>query len=147
MPLADLSTEGTVFLLRLALVGVLYLFLVSVFLLVRGELRRQAQPSAPTPGRLVLLAAGGSSLPPGHTLPLSTITTLGRAPGSTLLLNDNFVSATHAVLAWHDGQWWLRDAGSTNGTFVNEEPVSQEEVPVSYGDVVGIGRLRLRLAP
>jgi hypothetical protein len=147
MPLADLSAEGTMLLLRLTLVGVIYLFLVSVFLVVRGELRRQGQPAAPTPGRLVLLAAGSSSLPQGHAMPLSAVTTLGRAPGSTLLLNDNFVSATHAVMSWRDGQWWLRDAGSTNGTFLNEEPVSEDEVPVSYGDVVGIGRLRLRLAP
>ena len=147
MPLADLSTDATVFLLRLAVVGVLYLFLVAIFISTRGELRHLAQPREATPGRLVLLEAGTTSLPRGHTLALRPVTTVGRAPGSALVLNDSFVSANHAVLTWREGQWWLQDLGSTNGTFLNEAPVVDGEVPVRYGDVIGIGRLRLELAP
>ena len=147
MPIADLSADATVFLLRLAVVGVLYLFLVTVFLVTRQELRQLAQPHEAVPGRLVLLEAGSTSLPRGHTLSLRRVTTLGRAPGSALALNDSFVSANHAVLTWRDGHWWLQDLGSTNGTFLNEVPVVGGEVPVAYGDVIGIGRLRLQLSP
>jgi hypothetical protein len=132
--------------LRLAVVGVLYLFLAAVFVLARRELRAQAQPRQLVPGHLVLLDAGSTSLPRGHVLPLTARTTIGRSATSTLALNDNFVSSTHAVLAWHDGQWWLRDAGSTNGTYLNQQLVGESEMPVAFGDVIAVGRVQLRLA-
>jgi pSer/pThr/pTyr-binding forkhead associated (FHA) protein len=78
---------------------------------------------------------------------LQPVTTLGRAHGCTLPIDDTYVSATHAVLAWHDGRWWLRDAGSTNGTLLNEQPVPETETPIAYGDVIAVGTARLRLAP
>jgi hypothetical protein len=146
MRFLDLPAEVAVLLLRLGMVAVLYLFLVSVFLLARRELRQQAQRAA-APGRLVVVDAGTTHLPTGERLPLQPVTTLGRAHGCTLPLDDSFVSATHAVLAWHDGRWWLRDAGSTNGTLLNERPVGEAEAPIAYGDVIRLGTVRLELAP
>ena len=134
------------FALRVAVVGVLYLFLVAVFVLARRELRAQARPREAVPGHLVLLDAGSTSLPRGHVLPLTAVTTIGRGASSTLALHDSFVSSSHAVLAWHNGQWWLRDAGSTNGTYLNQQPVGEAEAPVAFGDIIAIGRLQLRLA-
>ena len=147
MPLLDLPTDVAVLLLRLGMLAVLYLFLFNVFLVARRELRQQTVAGHGPPGRLVLLDPGATSLPPGHVLPLQPVTTLGRAPECTLVLNDTFVSTTHAVLTWRDGQWWLRDAGSTNGTWLNQKPLAAGEAPLQYGDVVSIGRIRLKLAP
>ena len=145
MPLLDLSTDVTLLLLRLGMLAILYLFLLNVFFLARGELRRQAQGAAGPPGQLILLDPGATSLPPGHALPLQRVTTLGRSPLCTLVLNDTFVSTTHALLTWRGGRWWLRDAGSTNGTALNQQPIGQQEVPMDNGDVIGIGRIRLKL--
>ncbi len=145
--MAELPTDVTILLLRLGLVAVLYLFVASVFVLARRELRAQAQSPASAPGRLVLLEGGRTSLPAGHSLPLRPLTSLGRGPACTLVLNDSFVSATHAILTWREGQWWLRDAGSTNGTFLNQRPLADEEVTVAFGDVIAIGGMRLKLAP
>jgi hypothetical protein len=147
MPPGDLPAEVVVFLLRLGLVLLIYLFLGSAFVLARRELRQQARPPSDAPGRLIVLDGGHTSLPPGHELPLKPLTTVGRAPACTLVFNDSYVSATHAVLTWRDGQWWLKDAGSTNGTFLNQRPVTDEEVPLAFGDVLSIGSLRLKLAP
>jgi len=143
----DLPADVLVLVLRGALIVVLYLFLFSVFLVVRRELRQQAGRTHAGPGRLLVLEAGTTGLPAGQALPLQPITTLGRAHGCTLSLDDTYVSATHAVLAWHDGRWWLRDAGSTNGTLLNDSPISEAETPLTYGDEIGIGSARLRLAP
>jgi hypothetical protein len=145
--LQDLPTDLVVLLLRGTLILLLYLFLFSVFLVVRRELRQQAGRAAAGPGRLLVLSAGTTSLPAGQALPLQPVTTLGRADGCTLAIDDTYVSATHAVLAWHDGRWWLRDAGSTNGTLLNDAPISETETPVTYGDEICIGTARLRLAP
>ncbi len=147
MRLQEMPADVLVLLFRGALVVILYLFLLSVFLLARRELQQQASRASAAPGRLLVVDAGATSLPAGQALPLQPVTTLGRAHECTLPIDDAYVSATHAVLAWHNGRWWLRDAGSTNGTLLNDQPVPETESPVAYGDVIVIGTARLRLAP
>jgi hypothetical protein len=143
---AEVSAELLILGLRLGVVVVVYLFLVAVFLTVRRELGWLERGARQPPGRLVVVEGGGSGLPAGHCLPLQPVTTVGRSPHCTLVLNDTFVSGTHAVLTWRNGQWWVRDAGSTNGTLLNQVPVPLEEVPLQFGDVIDIGRIRLKLA-
>jgi hypothetical protein len=147
MPPLDTGSDAFLLALRFGALFVLYGFLVSVFLLVRRELQAQGRPRASVPGHLVVVEGGDTGLPPGHTLPLVQVTTLGRAPDCTLVLGDTFVSSTHALLTWRDGRWWLRDAGSTNGTLLNQQPLVDGEIPIDYGDVVGVGRLQLKLTP
>ncbi|MBX2796155.1 MAG: FHA domain-containing protein [Myxococcales bacterium] len=43
-------------------------------------------------------------------------TLVGRSAASDLRLTDASVSAEHAVIAWSDGRWTVRDLGSRNGT-------------------------------
>src|SRR5688500_4120377 len=107
MPPADPAAEVLLLALRLGLLLVLYAFLVAVFLLVRRELGQQSATPAGPPGRLVVLDGGDTGLAGGQTLPLQPVTSIGRAPGCSLILDDTFVSATHAVLTWRDGHWWL----------------------------------------
>jgi hypothetical protein len=80
----------------------------------------------------------------GASFPLLPLTTLGRAPTNTIVLNDTFCSQEHALLTWRGGQWWLEDRGSSNGTRLNGEPV-QQPIVVSSGDVIGIGRVELKV--
>jgi pSer/pThr/pTyr-binding forkhead associated (FHA) protein len=147
MRLQEVPADLLVLLLRVALIVLLYLFVFSVFLVARRELRQQAVSASVGPGRLLVLDSGATSLATGQALPLQPVTTLGRAHGCTLPIDDTYVSATHAVLAWHDGRWWLRDAGSTNGTLLNDQPVPEAETPVTFGDVIVVGTARLRLTP
>lgn len=44
---------------------------------------------------------------------------IGRAPGSTLCLEDSSISWRHAALRWIGNGWELQDLGSRNGTYVN----------------------------
>lgn len=54
-------------------------------------------------------------------------------------LNDSSVSRVHAVFEKRGGSVFVRDAGSTNGTYLNEKRiVANEEVEVNPGDLVGI---------
>ncbi len=80
----------------------------------------------------------------GASFPLLPVTTLGRAPTNTVVLNDSFCSQEHALLARRAGQWWLEDLRSSNGTRLNGEPVN-EPVVVSSGDVIGVGRVDLKV--
>jgi FHA domain. len=43
-----------------------------------------------------------------------------------------------------NGQWWLEDRKSRNGTTLNGMPVTQSVI-VTDGDIIGIGKMRFRL--
>ena len=59
----------------------------------------------------------------GRKFLLSAETTLGRAPGCGVQIDDVRVSKLHARLFFHDGAWYLEDLGSTNGTQLDGEAV------------------------
>ncbi|HLW00819.1 MAG TPA: FHA domain-containing protein [Ktedonobacterales bacterium] len=71
------------------------------------------------------------------------VVTIGRAPGSTILLNHPLVSQRHAELARdpRSGVYVLTDKGSTNGTFVNGVRISGR-VRLEPGNEVRIGPFR-----
>lgn len=145
----ELTAEATILLLRLAFVGLLYLFVGLVVLAAARELRRAGRLAADArpprqAARLIVVDPGDTSLLPGEALPLRPVTQLGRAEGNTIVLNGTYISAEHAAIIQRDGAWWLSDCGSTNGTVVNERPISGE-VGLTPGDVVGIGDVRLRI--
>ncbi len=68
---------------------------------------------------------------------------IGRSTCCDLLLEDRAVSRRHAELFFREGRWILIDLDSTNGTYINDEPVQRAEV--LPGDVVTLGIERLRV--
>ncbi len=51
--------------------------------------------------------------------------TLGRSPTCSVSLDDDaFVSSVHARIFVHDGEAFVEDLNSKNGTYLNEEPVT-----------------------
>jgi FHA domain len=143
--------------LRLALVLVLYLFLWFVVRSAWHALRTPARDASSAPARqsadrspaaalrLVVLEPGDTGLPPGQMLALPDGATLGRSDRASLVLADSAVSAEHARVALRDGEWVVADLGSTNGTRVNQALV-QGEAALAPGDVVSLGKVRLKVA-
>ena len=66
---------------------------------------------------------------------------IGRDTASYLPLNHPTVSFRHAMILKQNGGLAIRDLGSTNGTFVNGQRISQ--VPLNSGDVIQIGPFKL----
>jgi pSer/pThr/pTyr-binding forkhead associated (FHA) protein len=63
--------------------------------------------------------------------------TIGRASACNIRIADAGVSSKHAKIWCEDGQYFLMDLGSTNGTFVNDRDVDREQL--SDGDVITFG--------
>ena len=70
--------------------------------------------------------------------------TIGRDRGSTIRVDDSKVSRHHAVIEEQAGSWVIRDLGSTNCTFVNDEAVTQ--AILKDGDSIRVGPLEMKLA-
>jgi pSer/pThr/pTyr-binding forkhead associated (FHA) protein len=132
-------------LLALALYGFLGALLWMLWRDVRAAGQARLTRSRPL-GRLVITETALPGLALGTTFPLLTITSLGRAPTNTVPLPDDTASLEHALLHLRDGQWWLEDLGSRNGTQLNDSLLTASApTPVMAGDVVGVGRTKLKL--
>ncbi len=103
---------------------------------------RPTAPPAPVLRRLIVYYPHAQ-----QDVPLSPTTapiTLGRAPDNTIVIQDGTVSSRHARLFLQGNQWYVQDLGSTNGTFVNEQRVSQH--PVRIGDKLRLGAIVVQIA-
>jgi Protein of unknown function (DUF3662)/FHA domain len=115
-----------------------------------GEIRRPAtdlpRPQeagfAGSPRLLVSTAGPGPGRGSQRTFPLTApLTILGRGTDCDLRLVDPGVSRHHAELRVEDGEVVLLDLGSTNGTFVDGQPIRR--VSLRDGTRVTLGRTTL----
>ena len=77
------------------------------------------------------------------TVPVANI---GRADYNDVVVNDESVSQAHAKLQRREEVWVLSDLGSTNGTMVDGERIS-EETPLSPGATIQFGEVPLLFDP
>jgi pSer/pThr/pTyr-binding forkhead associated (FHA) protein len=70
-------------------------------------------------------------------------TRLGRHPDSEIMLDDITVSRRHASIERTSQGYVVTDAGSLNGTYVNQERI--ERALLHHGDELQVGKFRLVL--
>jgi hypothetical protein len=160
------TLEPVAVVLKLCFLAVLYLFLLWVVRSALKDLRGArdggalatplADPAADATGlhraddsllhggldegepRLVVDRAAGH--PPGIAYDLARGATLGRGDVE-IRLEDPFASSRHARIERQGGVLVLEDLGSTNGTFLNDEPLHGPQ-PLHHGDRIRIGDSR-----
>lgn len=129
--------------LRILMAVLLYAFLGGILLILWRDLRRQGELIAarqPSPLTLMTDVSG-----PPLTRHYSTAEIiLGREPTCDFPINDQTVSSRHARLSYHQHQWWLEDMASTNGTYLNEEPVTSPVV-ITHGDALRLGQVGVKV--
>jgi pSer/pThr/pTyr-binding forkhead associated (FHA) protein len=149
-------------LLKLFLLLLLYLFFFRVVRAVWAEMaplgrpeQAPATPARKTRPRTTKRGRSGRSSEPGltalappelkgRTFPLSDEVTVGRAAGCQVTLEDSYASQLHARVFARDGQWYVEDLGSTNGTYLNRRKVTAPMV-VQRGDKLQIGNTVLEM--
>ena len=138
------SDQIVLVVLRLALVALLYLFLAWVIRALWTDLRAATQVAVRGAAPRLVFVDGASGGPAaGEIVAVAGTTTIGRAEDNGLVVEDEFISAHHAILRREQGAWWLSDTGSTNGTWANDRKVDRPVV-VKAGDTLRFGRLRVR---
>jgi pSer/pThr/pTyr-binding forkhead associated (FHA) protein len=67
---------------------------------------------------------------------------IGRAPSNDIIIGDPATSGRHCRIELRQGEYWISDLGSTNGTLVNGEPIIDKQL--AHGDVISIGQNTIR---
>lgn len=70
--------------------------------------------------------------------------TIGRSSTSTLVLEDDFASGSHARLTLHGKDWFVEDLDSRNGTWINSQRIDQPE-ELYAGKEIRIGQTNVRM--
>jgi pSer/pThr/pTyr-binding forkhead associated (FHA) protein len=163
-------SELTLTIIRLGLLALLWIFVFSVVGVLRGDIygtrvvsrtprkpapasrprgdgqasaaraqKRQAHPGGP---RSLVVTQGPLT---GTALPLREAgTVIGRNPECALVLDDDFASGRHARIFHRDGAWFVEDLGSTNGTFLGAERLTNP-TRVEAGSTLRIGKTVIEL--
>ncbi|HWR55786.1 MAG TPA: FHA domain-containing protein [Negativicutes bacterium] len=93
---------------------------------------------------IVLAADEDSGLHPQTRIELPETTTIGRsAKHNTIVIQEAFVSAEHALIQLYDNGYWVSDLSSTNGTMVNGVRI-EDETLLQSGDEIKIGSVILQ---
>ena len=148
--------------LKFGFLAILYLFLLWMARSALKDLRRSAfdgaEPAAgvgaggladatgmytagspaAAGGTPKLRVGSGAGLRAGAAYDLSEGALLGRGEHADIVLEDSFASSRHARLVPHGDVIVLEDLGSTNGTYLNDEPLRGPQ-PLHPGDRIRIG--------
>lgn len=158
MPAIAYTTDETLLALKLGFLVLLYLF---IWLVVRSATRQvvaspqesmviSARDAAAlraqlTPPTVQLVVRSSTVLAAGTTIAIGGPNRVGRAAECEIRLEgDTTVSSLHATIESRFDGLWVEDSGSTNGTFVNDAPVTSPRL-LHRGDVVRFGHTELEV--
>ena len=136
--------ELTLTLIKIGFLALLWMFVLSSVSVIKSDLfgervdtkrapspkpaKKSSKPGRPAKTRrgapTKLVISEGSNA--GVTVPLEGAPVLlGRGADATIRLDDDYVSTRHARIAASGDQWFVEDLGSTNGTYIGSQRLSQ----------------------
>jgi pSer/pThr/pTyr-binding forkhead associated (FHA) protein len=156
-------SELTLFLIRVAYLAILWIFVLSAISVIRSDMfgarvpeaargaatrSRKAPKAAKAPPKRrgspthVLVTEGANT---GERADLDRAPILiGRGNDAAIRLDDDYVSTRHARIAASGDQWFVEDLGSTNGTYIGSVRITQPTT-LTLGTQVRIGKTILEL--
>ena len=159
-------SELTLFLIRIAYLAILWIFVLSAISVIRSDMfgarvpeaargagrgakprSKPAKAAKPTAKRRgspthVLVVEGANS---GERAELDQAPILiGRGTDAAIRLDDDYVSTRHARIAASGDEWFVEDLGSTNGTYIGSARITQPTT-LTLGTQVRIGKTVLEL--
>lgn len=154
-------SELTYFLIRIAYLAILWIFVLAAISVIRSDMFGARVPEAQRPSRApeakpakqkaskrrgspthVAVTQGGNV---GATAGLDQAPILiGRGSDAAIRLDDDYASTRHARIAASGDQWFVEDLGSTNGTYIGSVRITQPTT-ITLGTQIRIGKTILEL--
>jgi pSer/pThr/pTyr-binding forkhead associated (FHA) protein len=157
--------ELTLMLIRFAYLAILWIFVFGAISVIRSDMfgarldtprspsrreRRTQQKAAakrtPRRGRgeprKAVVVDGSNS---GLTASLDDLPVLiGRGTDAAIRLDDDYVSTRHARIGRSGDTWYVEDLGSTNGTYIGSQRLTQATA-ISLGTRIRVGKTTIEL--
>jgi hypothetical protein len=155
-------SELTLFLIRIAFLAILWIFVLSAISVVRSDMFGARVPEAARGAEARKEKRGAKRPPPKRRgSPTHVVVTegsnvgeraeldqapilIGRGSDAAIRLDDDYVSTRHARIAASGDQWFVEDLGSTNGTYIGTVRITQPTT-ITLGTQVRIGKTILEL--
>jgi pSer/pThr/pTyr-binding forkhead associated (FHA) protein len=161
-------SELTLTIIRLGFLAILWLFVLTAVSVMRSDLfgrrvtprpsgrpqvaspakpPKASKPAKPAKGKRgmpsVLIVTQGALSGTSVRLGEAAVT-MGRSQDSTIVIDDDYVSSRHARVFPRDGEWFVEDLGSTNGTYLDRTKVVSP-MPVKIGVPIRVGKTVVEL--
>jgi Inner membrane component of T3SS, cytoplasmic domain len=157
-------SELTLFLIRVAFLAILWIFVLSAISVIRSDMFGARVPEAArgaAEARKEKKGGGQKAPPKRRGSPTHVVVTegsnvgsraeldqapilIGRGNDAGIRLDDDYVSTRHARIAASGDQWFVEDLGSTNGTYIGTVRITQPTT-ITLGTQVRIGKTILEL--
>ena len=159
-------SELTLFLIRVAFLAILWIFVLSAISVIRSDMfgarvPETARGAAPVPSGRRPGKPGKANKKPRRGAPTHLVVVEGENPGTraeladaplligrgsdaAIKLDDDYVSTRHARIAASGDEWFVEDLGSTNGTYVGPVRITQPTT-IGLGVQVRVGKTILEL--
>ena len=156
-------SELTLFLIRLAYLAILWIFVLAAISVIRSDMFGARVPEAArgAEARKERKGGGKKAPPKRRGSPTHVIVTegsnvgeraeldqapilIGRGSDAAIRLDDDYVSTRHARIAASGDQWFVEDLGSTNGTYIGTVRITQPTT-ITLGTQVRVGKTILEL--
>ena len=157
--------ELTLMLIRFAYLAILWIFVFGAISVIRSDMFGARLDTPPTPTRKERRAQekAASKRPPkkGRGEPRKAVVVegsnsgltaslddapilIGRGSDAAIRLDDDYVSTRHARIARSSDTWYVEDLGSTNGTYIGSQRLTQATA-ISLGTRVRVGKTTIEL--
>lgn len=153
-------SELTLLLIRIAYLAILWIFVLAALSVIRSDMfgarvpeaaRRDSGPKRQESGRpkkgrgqpTHVIVVNGEHAGQRADVAAGPVL-IGRGADAAIRLDDDYASTRHARIAYADGQWFVEDLGSTNGTYLGTVRITQP-TPITLGSQVRIGKTILEL--
>ena len=156
--------ELTLMLIKFAYLAILWIFVLGAISVIRSDMfgarvdtagrpsraerkaiqkegRKPSKPPRGTPSKVVVVDGPAS----GASAPLDGDPVLiGRGTDAAIRLDDDYVSTRHARIGSSGGTFYVEDLGSTNGTYIGSQRITQATA-IQLGSRVRVGKTTLEL--
>ena len=155
-------SELTLFLIRVAYLAILWIFVLSAISVIRSDMFGARVPEAARGAEARKEKKGAQKPPPKRRgSPTHVVVTegsnvgeraeldhapilIGRGSDAAIRLDDDYVSTRHARIAASGDQWFVEDLGSTNGTYIGNARITQPTT-LTPGTQVRVGKTVIEL--
>ncbi len=154
-------SELTLFLIRVAYLAILWIFVLSAISVIRSDMFGARVPEAARGAEARKERRGAKAPPKRRGSPTHVMVTeggnagqraeldqapilIGRGSDAAIRLDDDYVSTRHARIAASGDQWFVEDLGSTNGTYIGTVRITQPTT-ITLGTQVRVGKTTLEL--